>query len=279
VTRPRKPAGASAGRRDRDRDRDRGGRRTGSGERTEGPAPASGLGGDQVEGRRAVHELLVAQQRRVKSVYVSSTAEDLDDIAELAGAQLRIVPPERLVGLAKTDAPQGVVAIAAPLQSTDLVRLLREPDAFLVALDGVTDPHNLGAILRTAETAGVTGMILPRRRSAHVTATVTKTAAGAIEHMPIALVSGIGAALERAAREKVWSVGLDGDAERMIDDIAVATEPVVVVLGAEGRGLSRLVRERCDLVVQIPMHGHIESLNVSAAAAIVLHRIAALRHP
>jgi len=224
-----------------------------------------------------VRELLVAQRRRVKSVYVSSTAEDLDDIAELAGAQLRIVPPERIVGLAKTDAPQGVVAIATPLQSADLVRLLREPDAFLVGLDGVTDPHNLGAILRTAETAGVTGLILPRRRSAHVTATVTKAAAGAIERVPIALVSGISAALERAAREKVWSIGLDGDAERTIDDLAVATEPVVVVLGAEGRGLSRLVRERCDLVVQIPMYGHIESLNVSAAAAIVLHRIAALR--
>lgn len=224
-----------------------------------------------------MRELLAARQRRVKSVYVASTAGDLDDIAELAGSQLRIVPPERIAAIARTDAPQGVVAIAAPLRATDLVALLRAPDAFLVALDGVTDPYNLGAIVRTAETAGATGVVLPRRRSAHVTPAVSKAAAGAIEHVPIALVSGIGAALERAEREKVWSIGLDADAERTVDDIPVATEPVVVVLGAEGHGLSRLVRERCDVVARIPMHGHIESLNVSAAAAIVLHRIAAMR--
>jgi 23S rRNA (guanosine2251-2'-O)-methyltransferase len=235
------------------------------------------LGGDQIEGRQAVRELLLAGARRVKSVYVSNALDDndvIEQISALAGSQLRSVTPERLATMARTDSHQGVVALAAPLQPADLVELLRAPSAFLVALDGVTDPGNLGAVLRTAEACGATGVILPRHRSAHITPTVAKAAAGAIEYLPIALVAGIPAALERAAREKVWSVGLDGGSEQTIDDLAVATEPIVVVLGAEGRGLSRLTRDRCDLVVSIPMRGKIASFNVSAAAAIVLHEVA-----
>ncbi len=222
-------------------------------------------------------ELLVAGKRRVKAVYVSNTAEGVDEIAELAGGALRLVSPDRLFAQARTETHQGVVAMAAPLRPAELVEMLRNPRALLVALDGVTDPHNLGAILRTADTAGVTGVILPRKRAAHVTPTVAKAAAGAIEHVPIALVAGIPAALERASRERVWSVGLDADGERTVDELEVATEPIVLVLGAEGRGLGRLTRERCDVLARIPMHGHIESLNVSAAAAVALHEIARRR--
>jgi 23S rRNA (guanosine2251-2'-O)-methyltransferase len=239
---------------------------------------SSALGGEQVEGRHAVRELLRARTRRVKAVYVSNTAEGVADIVELAGGLVRLVPAERVAALARSDAHQGVVAVAAPLEPADLVTLLRAPDALLVALEGVTDPHNLGAVLRTADTAGATGVIVPRRRAAHVTPTVTKAAAGAIEHMPIALVGGIPNALERAQREKVWTVGLDGRADQTVDALAVATEPLVLVLGAEGRGLSRLTRERCDVTVRIPMYGHVESLNVAAAAAIALHAVAARRH-
>src|SRR5439155_3745418 len=130
--------------------------------------------------------------------------DDVDDIAALAGSRLHVLPPERLAAMARTDAHQGVVALAAPLEPADLVALLRSPRTLLVAIDGVTDPHNLGAILRTAETAGVTGVIVPKRRAAHVTPTVAKAAAGAIEHVPIALVAGIPGALERAQRERVW---------------------------------------------------------------------------
>jgi 23S rRNA (guanosine2251-2'-O)-methyltransferase len=131
----------------------------------------------------------------------------------------------------------------------------------------VTDPGNLGALLRSAEGAGVSGVILPRHRAVHVTPTVTKAAAGAVEYLDIALVPGLPATLQRLAADKVWVVGLDDAAERSLFDLGdLATEPLVLVLGGEGAGLSRLTRERCDLVVSIPMLGRLSSLNVSAAA-------------
>lgn len=243
--------------------------------------PESELGGDQVEGRRAVLELLRAGNRRVKTVSVARDLERddvVDEIAELAGPAVRMVPGERLAAIARTDAPQGVVAYAAPLRPADLDDLCRADDAFLVALDGVTDPQNLGAVIRAAETAGATGLVLPRHRAARVTATVAKAAAGAIEHVPIALVSGIPAALERAGRAGCWSVGLDERGDESLFDLALADQRIVVVLGAEGRGLARLTRERCDVLVHIPMRGHIESLNVAAAAALACHEVARRRN-
>lgn len=256
-------------------------RHVASGERGErrapGPVAPITLGGEQVEGRRAVHELLTARTRPVHGVFVSSAAVGVDQIAALAGAHLRVVAPERLAVLARTDAHQGVVAHAAPLRAHDLASLLRVPRALVVMLDGVTDPHNVGAILRTAETAGATGVVLPRRRGAHLTPTVAKAAAGAIEHLPIALVAGIPAALDRARREQVWTVGLDAGGETELADLALAGEPLVLVVGAEGRGLSRLARERCDATVRIALHGRVASLNVAAAAAIALHHVAAVR--
>jgi 23S rRNA (guanosine2251-2'-O)-methyltransferase len=235
------------------------------------------LGGDQVEGRRAVRELLLAGRRRVKTVFLSADAEPdptLDEIAELAGATLRVVPHERVDATARTDAHQGVVALATPLEPADLDTLLDDPDAFLVALDGVTDPRNLGAVMRVAETAGATGVVVPRHRAARVTATVAKAAAGAIEYLPIALVSGVPAALDRASRAGVWSVAVDERAEQSVYDLTLSDQRILVVLGAEGRGLSRLSRERCDVAVRIPMRGLLDSLNVATAAAVVCHEIA-----
>lgn len=150
-------------------------------------------------------------------------------------------------------------------------------DPLIVALDGVTDPRNLGAILRTAEGAGATGVLLPRRRSVHVTPAVTKAAAGAVEHLPIALVSGIPALLERARRAGVWAVGLDERGPGDVFSLELATEPVVLVLGAEGRGLSRLTRERCDVLVRIPMLGRVASLNVATAAGLAAYEVARRR--
>ncbi|GIU88949.1 MAG: hypothetical protein KatS3mg010_0048 [Acidimicrobiia bacterium] len=177
------------------------------------PHRQAGLGGDQVEGRRAVLELLRAGRREVKRVFVAANVEHddaLDEIVERAGARLQVVPPQRLEQLAGTDAPQGVVARAAPLRESDLDGLLARDDAFLVALDGVTDPGNLGAIARVAETAGATGLVVARHRSARLTPAVTKAAAGAIEYLAIATVGGIPAALDRAQR-----VGrVDGGARR-----------------------------------------------------------------
>jgi 23S rRNA (guanosine2251-2'-O)-methyltransferase len=210
----------------------------------------------------------------------SEAARDplLDEIAELAGGALRLVGGDRVEAVARTDAHQGVVATAEPLQPADLDVLLDDASAFLVALDGVTDPRNLGAVMRAAETAGATGIVLPRHRAARVTPTVAKAAAGAIEYLPIALVSGIAGALERASRAGVWSVGLDERGERTVDELGVADQRLVVVLGAEGHGLARLTRDRCEVLVRVPMRGQLESLNVATAAAVVCHDIARARN-
>lgn len=251
-----------------------------------GRAAHSGLGGEQVEGRHAVRELLAAGRRRVREVLLAEGMEpsalvtEIVDLATALRVPVRRVSRARLDGLAATDAPQGVVARAEPLAEADLDTLARSVGTrtpFLLALDGVTDPHNLGALLRTAECAGATGAVLPRHRAAHVTPTVTKAAAGAIEHLPMALVAGLPAALTQLRRAGVWTVGLDQDAVQSVYDLAVGTEPVAVVLGAEGRGLSRLALERCDLVVRIPQRGSLSSLNVAAAGAVACFEVARRR--
>lgn len=245
-----------------------------------------GLGGEQVEGRQAVRELLLAGRRRVQEILLASDldqADIIDDIVELAGdahVVVRSISRNRIEGLARTDAPQGVIARAAPLAEANLDDLAVPQDGvapFLLALDGVTDPHNLGALLRSAEVAGVSGVLLPRHRAVHITPTVAKGAAGAIEHLPIALVGGIPAALLRLRELGVWSVGLDETGPRTLWETASLTEPVVLVLGAEGRGLSRLVRQRCDQVARIPVQGRLSSLNVSVAGALACFEVTRAR--
>lgn len=243
---------------------------------------SKGLGGDQVEGRHAVRELLLAGTRRTREVLFAAEmdpAQILDEIADLADegkVPLREISRNKFEAMKRTDAPQGVIAFAAPLQSTELDQLARPvgtSQPFLLVLDGVTDPQNLGSILRVAECAGVTGIVLPRHRAARITASVTKTAAGAVEHLPMAQVAGIPAALARLTELKVWNVGLDMVAESTVFDMKVATEPVALVLGAEGSGISRLARERCDLVARIPLAGSLGSLNVSTAAAVACYEV------
>jgi 23S rRNA (guanosine2251-2'-O)-methyltransferase len=243
---------------------------------------SSDLGGEQVEGRRAVHELLTAARRRARTVWISGdTAPELAQIAQLAatgGATVHHVDRDELAEIARTESPQGVVARADPIEPARLDALLEARSAFLVGIDGVTDPQNLGAILRTAEVTGSTGVVLPRHRAVRVTPAVTKAAAGAIEYLPLALVGGVPAAIKQAARTDVWTVGLDPGGDVAIDDLPVADRPLMVVLGAEGAGLSRLARERCDVLARIPTRGRVASLNVAAAAAIACATIARLRH-
>ena len=242
-----------------------------------------GLGGDRVPGRRAVRELLAAGKRPVRTVWIADGQDKsalLDEIVELAaasGANVRFVDAERVRTEAHSDVPQGVVAQAAPVEAVALGDLAKNPAAFLVVLDGVTDPRNLGAVLRVAENAGATGAMLPRHRSASLTPAAVKAAAGAIEHLPIALVGGVPAALEQLARAGVWTVGLDADADASVFELTVADGPVALVLGAEGRGLSRLASQRCDVLAAIPRHGHVESLNVAAAAAVACFEVARRR--
>jgi len=253
--------------------------------------PEKTLGGEQVEGRQAVRELLIAGRRKVSEVWVatdllegetaSDIVTDIVDIARSVRAPVQEVNRKRLEAKARSEAPQGVIAFAAPLVETDLAEMIkRRPGRapFLVAVDGVTDPGNLGAILRCCDGAGVDGVVLPRHRAVHISPTVAKAAAGAVEHVPMALVGGLPAALARIKDAGIWVIGLDDGADRDLFDIGdLALEGVCLVLGAEGAGLARLTRERCDMIVSIPMLGRLSSLNVSAAAALATYEIARQR--
>jgi 23S rRNA (guanosine2251-2'-O)-methyltransferase len=271
-------AGRSARRPDAGPGSSRGGARGG------GP---KGLGGDQVEGRQAVRELLLAGRRKVREVWVASDQDDapvLDDIAELAeslGVAVREVSRAKLRSAARTESPQGVLARAAEVAETELDELVATrkgaPAPFLLVADGITDPGNLGAVLRTAECAGVTGVVLPRHRAVHLSPTVTKSAAGSIEHLRFALVGGLPTAIRRMQEAGLLVVGLDAGGRGRLWDLDHADGPIALVLGAEGTGLSRLVRERCDQVLSIPMTGELASLNVAAAGALACFEVARQR--
>jgi 23S rRNA (guanosine2251-2'-O)-methyltransferase len=193
--------------------------------------------------------------------------------------QVREVGRSRFFAEARCEAPQGVLAKAAPLEEATLDDLTKGAAAppFLLAVDGVTDPGNLGALLRSAECAGVTGVLLPRHRAVHVTPTVAKAAAGAIEHLRFAVVGGLPAALQRLSAAGVWAVGLDSEARTGLWSLPAADGPIALVLGAEGGGLSRLVRQRCDELVSIPLRGALGSLNVSVAGALACFEVARAR--
>jgi len=249
------------------------------------PASAGrGLGGNQVEGRQAVRELLIAGRRKVHEIWLSSELfddEGVADLLQLAKANrvaVASVGRAKLEARARSEAPQGVIAFALPLEEADFAELIRggpRHKPFLVAIDGVTDPGNLGAIIRNCEGAGVDGVLIPRHRAVHVTPTVAKASAGAVEYTSIALVGGLPATFAQLKEHGIWIVGLDDAADRSLFDIGdLAVDGICLVLGAEGAGLSRLVRARCDVIVSIPMLGRISSLNVSAAAALATYEIA-----
>lgn len=231
-----------------------------------------------------MRELLAAGRRRVREVWlaegVGETALPAEIVALAAAKRVPVkrVARARLDAAARTEAPQGVIAYADPLPEAGLDDLAA-PGAFLLVLDGVTDPHNLGALLRTADCAGVTGVVVPRHRATHITPTTAKVAAGAIEHVPLAVVPGIPAALRRLQSAGVWTVGLDAAAGDSLFDLdgALARGPIALVLGAEGTGLSRLARQRCDLLVSVPQRGRTASLNVAAAGAVACFEVARRR--
>ena len=241
------------------------------------------LGGEQIEGRHAVREILIAGKRRVREIVVvadSDLSPVMEDIVSLAGESkisVRELPRSRFAKIVRTEAPQGVVAFVDPLTEYDIDELLIDDslgrNPFLLVFDGVTDPGNLGAVLRSAECAGVTGVVLSRHRSVGITPTVAKAAAGAIEHIRFTRVAGIPSAIDRLSKAGVWTVGLDTGGSTSIYKFNAEDRPLALVLGAEGKGLSRLVRERCDDLVHIPLNGVLPSLNVSAAAAVALFEV------
>ncbi len=249
------------------------------------PAPTD-LGGEQVEGHHAVHELLATGRRAVRGLWVAPGQAGhgpLDGIVELARRQqvpVQLKSPEALAGVARTSAPQGVVACAQPVDAVPLADLLPTgtgPPPFLVVLDGVTDPGNFGSLLRTAACAGATGVVIARHRSAPLTPAALKSAAGAVEKVPIAVAAGIPAALQLLAQARVWTVGLDPAGPADLWKTTVLDEPVALVLGSEGAGLSRLVRQRCDVLARIPQSGAVASLNVAAAGAVACFEVARRR--
>jgi 23S rRNA (guanosine2251-2'-O)-methyltransferase len=234
----------------------------------------SGTAGHAIPGRRPVAEALRAG-RGLREVVVAGERGELGDLAATARHQkvgVRTAAPGELDALAEGVVHQGVVALGDPPRDLPLLELAATGD-LLVMLDGITDPHNLGAIARTAEVAGAAGIILPKRRAAHVTPAAEKAAAGAFSWLGVAIVPNLVRALETLAGAGFWSVGLAGEAPASLWASNLLEGRVVVVIGAEGPGLSRLVGERVDGLVSIPMRGRLDSLNASVAAAIALFEV------
>jgi 23S rRNA (guanosine2251-2'-O)-methyltransferase len=233
-------------------------------------------------GLHPVEEAIRSGARRLDHVTVARERDDrrddrlrrLIDLCRTAGIRVSLEPRDQLTRLARTDAHQGVLAVVRERQFLGIEDLLTpgEPGQhrFFLALDGVEDPHNLGALLRTADGAGVDGVILPERRSAPVTATVAKTSAGASEHVRIARVTNLVRALEQMKQKHVWVLGLDERGTPDYTDYDFRTN-CILVLGREGAGLHDLVKKTCDHLLRIPMAGQVSSLNVSVAGAIVMY--------
>ena len=249
-------------------------------------APArerEGVGGDQVEGRHAVLELLRAKRRTVRKIFIAEAqdASDVLDAIEFEAQRQRIpvslISMTRLDREAKTEGHQGVMAIAQDLDTVSLDDLLRVPKPFLLVCDGVTDPRNLGAMLRSADGAGVTGVIIPRHRSARISPSVTKTAAGAIEYLNFCDVGGIPTAIDQLNRAGVLTVGLAGESKESLYALDLGGGPVAIVVGGEEKGLSALTRKRCATVVSIPQVGRINSLNAGVAVSVAAFEVARQR--
>lgn len=234
-----------------------------------------------ITGRNSVTEALRAG-RSITKIYMaagndSPPLQRIQDMAREKDIAVEFVPARVLDRTAAGSRHQGVVAFAAPIAFADLTDVLAAAEKagrtpFLVLLDGVEDVHNVGAIIRTAECAGVDAVLLPKRRSAPINETVGKTSAGAVEYVPIVQIGNVTQTLKRLQKRGFWVIGADMDGH--VDYFHSAlTDPVVVVIGGEGRGMSRLVKENCDVLVQIPMFGHVNSLNASVAAALLMYEV------
>jgi len=233
-----------------------------------------------IYGINSVTEALKAGGRAFEWVGMAKERHDLrlqrliEDCRRLS-VPVRFLQRTELDRMAGNAAHQGVVAVTSAKQYNDLADVIaskRGEYSLLVVLDGVEDPHNLGAILRTADAAGANGVVIPERRSAAVSGTVTKASAGASEHLPIARVTNISRTVEELKENNIWTVGLDERAAQTYDSVDYNMD-AALVLGGEGKGLHDLVKRKCDFLVSIPMLGKVPSLNVSVAAAVVLYEI------
>lgn len=234
---------------------------------------------NMLEGRNAVQEALAAG-RPIDKLYIAAGETDralarLAAMAKEAGAAVVETDRRKLDQLSATGAHQGVVAMVAAHAYATVDEILENAKSrgeapLIVLCDDLSDPHNLGAIIRTAECAGAHGVVIPKRRSAGLTSIVAKTSAGAVSYVPVARVPNIPALLEQLQKEGVWVFGTAAEGTSNLYS-ADLKGPAAIVIGSEGDGMTRLVREKCDFLVSIPMKGRISSLNASAAAAILLY--------
>ena len=234
---------------------------------------------DQIEGRNSVIELLESD-RDINKILIAKGERhgSINKIIALAKERKIVIAEvdrQKLNQISQTENNQGVIAIVPPFNYVEVEDILEEAkskgeDPFILILDGIEDPHNLGSIIRTAETAGVHGVIIPKRRAASVNATVSKTSAGAVEHVKIARVNNLNETIKYLKENDIWVCGTDGNAKDYYYDQNLKG-PLAIVIGSEGFGMSRLVRENCDFLVKIPMKGKITSLNASVSAGIVIY--------
>lgn len=236
---------------------------------------------DQVEGRNAVLELLESQ-KDINKLFIESGEKHGSINKIIAKAKERKViiiekDKKQMKEMARTENYQGVIAIVPPFEYCEVEDIIEEAkskneDPFILILDGIEDPHNLGAIIRTAETAGVHGIIIPKRRAASVNSTVNKVSAGATEYMKIARVNNITETIKTLKKNDIWVCGTDMNAKSYYYQENYKM-PIAIVIGSEGFGISRLVKENCDFMVKIPMKGKITSLNASVSAGIIIYEV------
>jgi 23S rRNA (guanosine2251-2'-O)-methyltransferase len=238
-----------------------------------------------IAGRKPVMEALKAGSSVERIVFLSGVQghviEEIRELAEQRKIACSEVNRQVFRELAADETTQGVVAVVPTKTFVPLDDLLHKATlnggkGFLLVLDEIEDPHNLGALARTAECAGVQGIILPRHHAATVTTTVVKTSAGATEHLPMAEVTNIVATLSTLKDEGYWIVGLDADGDKLYTEIDYDS-PIALVVGNEGRGMRRLVREHCDFLARIPLYGKVGSLNASVAGGLVMFEVARQR--
>jgi len=234
---------------------------------------------DIVEGRNAVLELLDSD-RDINKIFVQNgekhgSINKIIAIAKENKVVVTEVEKSKLDYMSKTKNHQGVIAVVPPFnycEVEDIIKLARDKneDVFILILDGIEDPHNLGSIIRTAETAGVHGIIIPKRRTVTVNSTVSKVSAGAVEHMKIARVNNINETIRKLKEEGLWIIGTDGEATTYYYNQDLKGD-IAIIIGSEGFGMSRLVKENADILVKIPMKGKVTSLNASVSAGIVIY--------
>jgi 23S rRNA (guanosine2251-2'-O)-methyltransferase len=228
-------------------------------------------------GIHSVYEALASDTRPIQRLHVSrgNVSEKLSRIVDMAndkGIPVRRESREALSRIASNAVHQGVVAVVSARPYASLEVVLEHDSPLLVVLDGVEDPQNLGAVIRTAETAGASGLVVAERRTAPLTAAVSRASAGALEHLPVAQVPNLVAAVKTMKKNGLWVIGVHPRGTRLWTDFDYSV-PVALVFGGEHGGIHRLVRENCDLEVRLPVHGKIDSLNVSVAAGVVLYEV------